>query len=192
MIGFVRARILVVDERKKTESTLANILSREDTFDVHLVNDWHQGMSLSREIRFDVILCDGLMPWPDVLEFCRNIRSNPELTSIVFIIVGPPQGIDEKEKGLDAGIDDWIEKSVPASLLIGKINAWLRTRRLFHACKSECEILQEQNKNLLRPIDNPVLIGSYDKLQHETGWKPYWSIEKSLEKIYNYWYNKLS
>ena len=50
----------------------------------------------------------------------------------------------------------------------------------------------EQNKNLLRPIDNPVLIGSYDKLQHETGWKPYWSIEKSLEKIYNYWYNKFS
>lgn len=50
----------------------------------------------------------------------------------------------------------------------------------------------EQNQNLLRPIDNPVLIGSYDKLHHETGWKPYWSIEKSLEKIYNYWYNKLS
>jgi GDP-4-dehydro-6-deoxy-D-mannose reductase len=50
----------------------------------------------------------------------------------------------------------------------------------------------EQDKNLLRPIDNPVLIGSHDKLQNETGWKPYWSIEKSLEKIYNYWYNKLS
>ena len=50
----------------------------------------------------------------------------------------------------------------------------------------------EQNQMLLRPIDNPVLIGSYDKLQHETGWKPYWSIEKSVQKIYNYWYNKLS
>jgi GDP-4-dehydro-6-deoxy-D-mannose reductase len=50
----------------------------------------------------------------------------------------------------------------------------------------------EQNQNLLRPIDNPVLIGRYDKLQDETGWKPYWSIENSLEKIYNYWYNKLS
>jgi len=50
----------------------------------------------------------------------------------------------------------------------------------------------EQNKDLLRPIDNPVLIGSYEKLHHETGWEPTCSIEQSLEKIYNYWCNRLS
>jgi GDP-4-dehydro-6-deoxy-D-mannose reductase len=50
----------------------------------------------------------------------------------------------------------------------------------------------EQNDDLLRPIDNPVLIGSYDKLRTDTGWNPEYSIEESLEKIYNYWYNKLS
>jgi GDP-4-dehydro-6-deoxy-D-mannose reductase len=50
----------------------------------------------------------------------------------------------------------------------------------------------EQNQNLLRPIDNPVLIGSYDKLQTSTGWKPDYSIDKSLEKIHTYWLNKLS
>jgi len=50
----------------------------------------------------------------------------------------------------------------------------------------------EQNNDLLRPIDNPVLIGSYDKLKNDTGWSPECSIGESLEKIYNYWYNKLS
>jgi GDP-4-dehydro-6-deoxy-D-mannose reductase len=50
----------------------------------------------------------------------------------------------------------------------------------------------EQNTDLLRPIDNPVLIGSYKKLHKDTGWKPACTIEKSLEKIYNYWCNKLS
>jgi GDP-4-dehydro-6-deoxy-D-mannose reductase len=50
----------------------------------------------------------------------------------------------------------------------------------------------EQNQVLLRPIDNPCLIGNYDKLQNSTGWKPVYTIEKSLEKIYNYWLNKLS
>lgn len=50
----------------------------------------------------------------------------------------------------------------------------------------------EQNQMLLRPIDNPVLIGSYDKLQNTTGWKPDCPIEKSLEKIHTYWLNKLS
>lgn len=50
----------------------------------------------------------------------------------------------------------------------------------------------EQRSDLLRPIDNPILIGSYKKLHRETGWEPTHSIEQSLEKIYNYWCNKLS
>jgi len=50
----------------------------------------------------------------------------------------------------------------------------------------------EQHHDLLRPIDNPVLIGSYEKLTNGTGWKPVCSMEKSLEKIYTYWYKKLS
>ena len=53
-------------------------------------------------------------------------------------------------------------------------------------------VVVEQNLDLLRPIDNPVLIGSYDKLHNTTGWKPNCPIEKSLEKIHNYWLNKLS
>jgi GDP-4-dehydro-6-deoxy-D-mannose reductase len=57
---------------------------------------------------------------------------------------------------------------------------------------SEIPITIEQKTDLLRPIDNPILIGSYKKLHNDTGWKPVCTIEKSLEKIYNYWYNKLS
>jgi GDP-4-dehydro-6-deoxy-D-mannose reductase len=30
----------------------------------------------------------------------------------------------------------------------------------------------EQRTDLLRPIDNPILIGSYEKLHRETGWEP--------------------
>jgi GDP-4-dehydro-6-deoxy-D-mannose reductase len=50
----------------------------------------------------------------------------------------------------------------------------------------------EQNKDLIRPIDNPILIGNYKKLNKYTGWNPRVPIKKSLEKIYNYWINKLS
>jgi GDP-4-dehydro-6-deoxy-D-mannose reductase len=53
-------------------------------------------------------------------------------------------------------------------------------------------VVVEQNQTLLRPIYNPVLIGSYDKLNDSTGWKPECPLEKSLEKIYTYWLNKLS
>ena len=56
---------------------------------------------------------------------------------------------------------------------------------------TQIPVVVEQNQTLLRPIDNPTLIGSYDKLWNATGWKPECPLEKSLEKIHDYWLNKL-
>lgn len=53
-------------------------------------------------------------------------------------------------------------------------------------------VVVDQNQALLRPIDNPALIGSYDKLRRTTGWKPDCPLEKSLERIHTYWLNKLT
>jgi len=50
----------------------------------------------------------------------------------------------------------------------------------------------EEKEELLRPIDNPILIGSYEKLHRETGWEPTCSIKQSLQRIYDYWYTTLS
>ncbi len=56
---------------------------------------------------------------------------------------------------------------------------------------TQIPVVVEQNQTLLRPIDNPTLIGSYDKLWNATGWKPECPLEKSLEKIHAYWLNKV-
>ncbi|MCX6688403.1 MAG: GDP-mannose 4,6-dehydratase [Methanoregula sp.] len=49
----------------------------------------------------------------------------------------------------------------------------------------------EQQNDLIRPIDNPVLFGDYAKLARDTGWKPQVTLEESLDKIYKYWCKKL-
>lgn len=46
--------------------------------------------------------------------------------------------------------------------------------------------------NRIRLVDNPALIGTYDKLQKTTGWTPKIPLETSLEKIYQFWLNQLS
>jgi GDP-4-dehydro-6-deoxy-D-mannose reductase len=49
----------------------------------------------------------------------------------------------------------------------------------------------KQQNDLIRPIDNPVLFGDYEKIKEQTGWEPQVSLDKSLSKIYEYWYTKL-
>lgn len=44
-----------------------------------------------------------------------------------------------------------------------------------------------QESSHIRPIDNPMIVGDYSKLNSETGWEPKISFEKSLSSIYEYW-----
>ena len=46
-------------------------------------------------------------------------------------------------------------------------------------------------KELIRPSDNPVIIGDNKKIVNELNWQPLISIEQSLEDLLNYWEIKL-
>jgi len=49
-----------------------------------------------------------------------------------------------------------------------------------------------ENPTQIRPMDNPRIVGSYQKIQHDLGWHPTIKFEDSLRSMYNYWYKKLS
>jgi GDP-4-dehydro-6-deoxy-D-mannose reductase len=49
----------------------------------------------------------------------------------------------------------------------------------------DVQVHQEQDQ--IRPIDNPRIIGSYQKIHNEVGWKPRISFEDSLRSMYEYW-----
>lgn len=44
-----------------------------------------------------------------------------------------------------------------------------------------------QNPDLLRPTKMPVLVGSYNKLQQLTGWKPEITLETTVDDTLHYW-----
>lgn len=158
MIEPGKATVLIVDQRQHSQGNAADIISREETFEVHLVNDWQKGLSLSNDIKPAVIICDGSIQWPNVLDFCKKLRDNPGLISTAFILLGPPHSIEDKEKGLQAGIDDWIEGTAPPSMIIGKIKAWLRTRSLGREGCSNCEVLQVKNTTLQKNLKELTII----------------------------------
>jgi len=48
-----------------------------------------------------------------------------------------------------------------------------------------------QEKSWIRPIDNPRIVGSYQKIQQDLGWKPTIPFEESLMSMYQYWDQKI-
>jgi len=49
------------------------------------------------------------------------------------------------------------------------------------------KITIEQQKDLIRPVDNPVIIGNNHKIIEQTGWKPTIPFKATLKKIFHYW-----
>jgi len=52
------------------------------------------------------------------------------------------------------------------------------------------QVHQEQSQ--IRPIDNPRIVGSFQKIQRDLGWRPTIPFEQSLKSIYKYWDQKLT
>jgi GDP-4-dehydro-6-deoxy-D-mannose reductase len=55
-----------------------------------------------------------------------------------------------------------------------------------------CELEIRTIDSLVRPNDNEVIIGSYDKIHQELNWKPSFTIEDSLRDIIQFWKTKLA
>lgn len=52
-------------------------------------------------------------------------------------------------------------------------------------------VKQKVNPELIRPNDNKKIIGSYDKVKHEIGWSPEFSLEATLQDLISEWKIKL-
>lgn len=62
-------------------------------------------------------------------------------------------------------------------------------RMAAEVCGIEVEIVEE--KSLMRPIDNPALIGDCRKLSELTGWQPEVDLKTGLKRMFDYWVEKI-
>ncbi len=61
--------------------------------------------------------------------------------------------------------------------------------RVSELCDMRVEV--KQDEELLRPSDNPTIVGSYHRLGESLGWHPRVSLETSLKKMVSYWTGQL-
>ncbi|MGH9374462.1 MAG: GDP-mannose 4,6-dehydratase, partial [Vicinamibacterales bacterium] len=53
--------------------------------------------------------------------------------------------------------------------------------------RSNVAIAIEVDPSRLRPSDNPVVLGSAERITAETGWTPRISLEQTLSDLLTYW-----
>ena len=101
-----RSRILLVDDEQAVLELLAFPL-RRDGHEVVQASDGRQALTRLEREQFDLVVLDVMMPPPDGLEVCRQIRRD---SSVPVIMLTARAQEPDKVLGLELGADDYITK----------------------------------------------------------------------------------
>ncbi|MEM6531736.1 MAG: response regulator transcription factor [Myxococcota bacterium] len=90
------------------------------------VSSAEQGLKEIREMRFDMVLLDLMLPGMDGLAACREIRTVSDVPIIVLTARGEEA---DRVMGLELGADDYLSKPFSPRELLARIRSLLRRAR---------------------------------------------------------------
>lgn len=145
-------RILVIDDQEVAKATINAVLGDEYCLD--FAPDGDSGLLLLSERRYDLILCDIVMPRMDGYAVCATIARHPDWQAIPVILVSARDTADDIARGLDVGAVDYITRPFDPLVLRARVRAALRTSitysRLTPPSVNVAEVLLERRRDIIR------------------------------------------
>jgi len=119
------ARLLVGEDNEVNQKVAVRLLEKLG-YRVELADNGHQVVEACRRTRYDAVLMDGQMPGMDGFEATRHIREQEgeeRRTPIIAMTASAMKG--DRERCLEAGMDDYISKPVTPEALEAILKRWI-------------------------------------------------------------------
>lgn len=123
------ARVLIVDDNATNAELLAAYLDGCG-FKLLTASSGEEALASVAEGQPDIILLDIMMPGMSGYEVCRCLKGAEETRDIPIIMVTALTEVEDVEKGVDAGTDDFLSKPVNRVELVTRVKSLLRLRHL--------------------------------------------------------------
>ena len=117
-------RVLVAEDNATNQLVAKSQLERLG-YDVTLVSDGNAAVSAALREPFDAILMDCQMPVLDGYEATRRIRERQGDSRTPIIALTANAMVSEREKCLDAGMDDYLSKPFRQKELAAVLEEWI-------------------------------------------------------------------
>lgn len=116
-------RILVVEDQHRLAAALKRGLEAE-SFVVDVAFDGEEGLWKAREIAYDAIVLDILLPKLNGYKVCATLRTEGFWTPILML--SAKTGEWDEAEALDTGADDFLAKPFSYVVLVARLRALLR------------------------------------------------------------------
>lgn len=124
--------VLVAEDDKNIRKLMELRLSAEG-YNVYSAGDGEEALKLMEGNQIDIMIVDVMMPKMDGYELVKTVRETD--SQIPAIMVTAKGSIQDKAKGFNVGIDDYMVKPVEFDELIFRIKALLRRAKIVNERK---------------------------------------------------------
>lgn len=128
-------RVLLVEDSERLQ-TYIGIAFKKAGIAVDKTGDGEEGLFLSENVPYDVILLDLMLPKLDGLSILKRLREAGNKTHI--LILTAKDAIEDRVKGLELGADDYLVKPFAMEELIARVKTLIR--RAYNTKSSNLEI----------------------------------------------------
>ncbi|PCJ70487.1 MAG: hypothetical protein COA62_07855 [Rhodobiaceae bacterium] len=119
-----QCRILLVDDNPVNLKLIQSALE-EYPMTIDTVGDGREAVAAARSLPYDIILMDVQMINMDGMEATRRIRKLPgPIAAVPIIAITASAMTGDREKCLEAGMNDYLSKPIDISILLDKIRHW--------------------------------------------------------------------
>lgn len=119
-------KVLIAEDNRLQARILEDRLAQAG-YEVRVGRDGKRALELAKQERPDIIVSDIEMPHMTGHEFCRVIKSDPQLQSVPLILLSTLSEPEDIIKGLDCGADNYVTKPYRTAYLISRMESLLKT-----------------------------------------------------------------
>ncbi len=151
------ARILVADDNADLRAYVTRVLGPRH--DIVSVGNGVEALRALRERQFDLVVSDVMMPEMDGFELIRQIRSDPAIEAVPFIMLSARAGDASAVEGLTRGADDYLVKPFSSEELLARVYAQLNAAEVRARATRELRANEERFRTLAASMPHIVLEG---------------------------------
>ena len=116
-------RVLVVEDEPKMAALIKRGLDSEGHA-VDVVSNGDDAIWSATEVDYDAIVLDLMIPGPDGIAVCRELRARERWTPVLMLTAR--DAVEDRVRGLDVGADDYLVKPFAFSELFARLRSITR------------------------------------------------------------------
>ena len=121
----MNGKIFIIEDETSIIQLVQHNLEKEG-FIVASSENGNEGLKQLKKFEPNLLLLDWMLPDLSGIEICKNIRKDNKFKSLPIIMLTAKGEEEDKIKGLESGVDDYLTKPFSYKELLARIKAVLR------------------------------------------------------------------